>query len=78
LEVVDAVFAVVESVVAESEVDGGEELAVDVCEVLVEGVVLDGLAGEGGVGLSQQLVVDADAVVGEGFSVAIVNALADL
>jgi hypothetical protein len=41
-------------------------------------MVLDSFLGEFRISFTQQLVVDADAVVGEGFSVAIVDALADL
>jgi hypothetical protein len=43
----------------------------------VQVVVFDGFFGEFRVGLTQQLVVNADAVIGEGLAVAVVDALAD-
>ena len=74
----DAVFAVAQSVVAEAQVDGGQKFTINIRQVLVQSVVLYGFLGELGVSLAEQLIVDTDAVVGEGLSVAIVDAFADI
>ena len=74
----DAVFAVAQSVVAEAQVDGGQKFTINISQVLVQSVVLYGFLGEFGVSLSEELIVDTDAVVGEGLSVAIVDAFADI
>ena len=78
LEVVNAVLLIAQPVVAEAEVDRGEELAVYVGEAFVESVVLDRLPRVFRLSFSDELVVDSDAVVGQRFSVAVVDALADL
>ena len=74
----DAVFAVPQPIVAEAEVDRGQKFTIYISQVLMQSVVLNSLLGKFGVSLAEELIVNANAVIGEGLSMAIVDAFADI
>jgi len=65
-------------IVDDTEVNVGEELASDISDLLVLGVEVDGILVILWLGLSDFHVVDADAVVGESFTMHIADGFADL
>ena len=78
LEVVNAIFLVGQSVIAEPEIDRSQELSIDICKLLVKMMVLNGLFGEFAVLLSKKLVIDSYTVISQGLSMSVIDAFTDL
>ena len=65
-------------IVNDTQIDVGKELSSDVGDFLVTCVIINRIAIEGGIGLTELHVIDADAIVGQGFTVDITDGFAYL
>ena len=65
-------------VIDDTEVDVGEELTGHISNFLMASVIVDGIAIELWIGLTELHIVDTDAVVSEGLSVHVSDSLANL
>ena len=65
-------------VIDDTEVDVGKELTGHISNFLVASVIVDGIAVELRIGLTELHIVDTDAVVSEGLSVHVSDSLANL
>lgn len=78
LEPENTIFTVTDPVMAEAQVNRGQEFAIHISKLLMECMVLDCFLDQRGVFLGHQLVIDSDAVVSQGLSMAVIDALAHL